>query len=99
MKNIPNPTFSIPLTVGPNAKNATAKDLLLAAVDQSPQGGFDLATQRARNRVAAKLEGLADGAEIELEDSDYATAQEAVKAWRSGIRHKDIEQFYSLFGV
>lgn len=99
MKNIPNPTFSIPFTVGPNGRNATAKDLLLAAVDQSPQGGFDLATQRARNRIADKLEKTADGAEIELEDSDYASAQEAIKAWRSGIRHKDIEQFYALFGI
>lgn len=99
MKNIPNPTFSIPLTVGPNGRNATAKDLLLAAVDQSPPGGFDMATQRARNRVAAALEKAVDGAEIAFEDADYATAQEAVKAWRSGIRHKDIEQFYALLGL
>ncbi len=99
MKNIPNPTFSIPFTVGPNGRNATAKDLLLAAVDQAPNGGFDLATQRARNRVADAVEKVAEGGEIVLEDADYTTAQEAVKAWRSGIRHKDIEQFYALWGV
>lgn len=99
MKTIPNPTFSIPVSAAKDSKNATAKDLLLLAVDQPPPGGFDMATQRARNRVAAALEKTVDGAEIALEDADYSVAQEAVKAWRSGIRHKDIEQFYGLLGV
>ncbi len=96
MKTVPNPTFSIPL---PGGKNATAKDLLLLCIDNQPQGGFDLATQRARNRVAAVLEKTEDGAEIALEDADYATAQDAVKAMRWSGRHADIVKFAELFGA
>ncbi len=96
MKTVPNPTFTIPLAGG---KNATAKDLLLLCIDHQPQGGFDLATQRARNRVAAVLEKTTEGAEIVLEDADHTTAQEAVKAMRWAGRHADIVKFAELFGA
>lgn len=96
MKTVPNPTFTIKLA---GDKSATAKDLLLLCIDFQPQGGFDLATQRARNRVADVLEKTAEGAEIALEDADYAVAQDAIKGMKWGGRHKDIPRFAELFGV
>lgn len=96
MKTVPNPTFTIKL---PNGQDATAKDLLLLCIDFSPQGGFDLPTQRARNRIADVLEKTGAGAEIALEDADYTVAQEAIKGMKWGGRHKDIPRFAELFGV
>lgn len=96
MKTVPNPTFTIKL---PDGKEATAKDLLLLCVDFPPQGGFDQATQRARNRVAAILEKTEAGAELSFEDADYTVAQDAVKLMRWNARHYDFDKFSTLFGV
>lgn len=82
----------------PNGTPASAKDLLLLCIDHQPQGGFDLPTQRARNRIADALEKLEAGVAISLEDADYTVAQDAIKGMRWGARHNDIPRFAELFG-
>lgn len=96
MKNTPNPTFAIKM---PDGKDATAKSLLLLCIDFTPPGGLDLSAQRARNRVADALENGLTSSDIQLEDADYAVAQEAIKGMKWGGRHKDIPRFAELFGV
>ena len=95
MKNIPNKSVNIES----NPKAKTFADLLVQALDFMPPGGFDPATLRARSRVEKALEGVGAGHEIKLEDSDYETAQAAVKSVRWVGRHGDYIALADAFGV
>ena len=96
MKTTPNPAFSIK---GPDGKEMTAAGILLFCLSNPPQGGFDFATMRARNKVADAVEKLAPGAEITLEDAEHATAVEAVRAMKWTALNKDLLKFGELFGL
>lgn len=96
MKEIPNTTFTIRVS---ESKQHTTASMLMLCLNNPPQGGFDLATMRARNRVADVVEKTPDGGEIKLEDSDYATAQDSIRGMRWGAAHKDILKFSELFGL
>lgn len=98
MKNIPNKIFP---ASGPEAKPTTVAELLEQCLTIPPQGGFDFTTMRARNRVSSALDAVKgkDGGEIALEDADYATAQEAIKATRWVKNDKHLLEFAGLFGL
>ena len=96
MKNIPNLQLSI---VSEKNLPYTAKGLLSLCLNNTPPGGFDLATMRARNRVADAIEKVEEGGTINLEDADFAAAQDAVRQMKWSGMHKDIVKFAELFGV
>ena len=97
MKTIPNLKFTIKDPDG--STNATTASLLQLCLNVPPQGGLDFATIRTRLRVADVLEKAKPGSDIKLEDSDYATALEAVRAMKWGGVHKDILRFADEFGL
>ena len=97
MKNIPNVQTDLP----PFAKAAnppTYADLLKTCLDFSPQG-FTVDLMRKRLRVSKAIEGVKAGDEITLEDADYVTAQEAVKAVIWVGCHPAYVKFAEDFGV
>ncbi len=94
MKTTPNVTFAMKI----DGKNATTVSLLGLCLAHPPQGGFDFATMRSRNRVAEACEKVKAGGEIKLEDTDHATAIEAVKSMKWGVSHKELLKFGDLFG-
>lgn len=97
MKTIKNITFPVS-TLGTDIKDTTAV-LLGAALQHTPERGYDLKTLRARWRVLDILDKLKAGEDIVLEDEDYNTAVEAVKTirWSRGLRH--YLDFSSQFGL
>jgi hypothetical protein len=98
MKNIPNLQFTI--KTDPAAKKpATAADLLKITLTQTPQGGFDFATMRARNRLADALDKVKAGGDIRLEDADFVTAKQCVGSYRWAACHPDLLKFAALFGL
>jgi len=94
MKTTPNVTFVMKI----DGKNATTASLLGHCLAHPPQGGFDFATMRARNRVSEVIEKVKAGGEIKLEDTDHAAAVEAVKNMKWGVAHKELLKFGALFG-
>jgi len=97
MKQIPNKLFVI--NAAGKAEPVSVAKLLLQALNTPPQGGFDLATIRARNRVSVVAESVDDGGTISLEDADFQTAKEAVAATKWSIREPFIVEFSELFGL
>lgn len=95
MKNLPN----IETSIAESGRKLTHADLLKACINQTPHGGFDVPTMRARLRVADAVEkALATpGSEIALEDADYAAACVAVREMRWGGMHRDILNFCEAF--
>jgi hypothetical protein len=73
--------------------------LLQVCLNFPPQGGFDLATIRARNKVADAAEKARPGDTIALEDADFATAQAAIKQVRWGKPDRYLIQFAEQFGL
>lgn len=73
--------------------------LLKVALNNPPAQGFDFAVMRARGRIEDALEGLKSGDVIKLEDSDYATAVEAVKNVKWAARSKHLIQFGEQWGL
>lgn len=98
MKNIPNRTFTIKLAENSD-KLATTASLLALTLNSPPQGGFDLATMRARARVQDALATVRDGGEITLEDADHTTARACVESFKWGALHADIVKFAEQFGL
>ena len=98
MKTIPNPSFTLKAQ-SDDKQTATAADLLKLTLTQPPQGGFDFATMRARNHIADVIEKTKRGAEIKLEDADFAVAKKCVEDYRWGGNHPDILKFAELFGL
>jgi hypothetical protein len=98
MKNIPNLQLTLKANPGDSAP-ADAATLLKLVLANPPQGGFDLAAMRARNRVLDVLEKTTAGGTIDLEDADYATARNCVEQYRWGGNHPDILKFAELFGL
>lgn len=96
MKTIANTQTTIPAGEG---RTLTVADLLKAALNQTPQGGFDLATMRARLRVAEAADKAKPGEGIALEPADYHTAKQAVAAMRWGAMHPDILTFSEAFEI
>ncbi len=97
MKEIPNLTFQLK----DGAENHTTVSLLRFCLTQTPAGGFDFATIRARNRVDAVLEKVpkTEGGLIALEDADHVVAVQVVQATRWGSAHKDLIKFGEQFGL
>lgn len=98
MKTIPNAQTSLPpMKVG--GKPPTYVDLLRASLDFAPPGnGFSLDLMRKRSRVEKAIAKVKAGDEIKLEDQDYATAQEAIKAVVWIQRHDAYIAFAEAFG-
>lgn len=72
----------------------TTAGLLRACLYEVPQGGFPLEVQRKRLRVLGAIE-LAEknGKDIQLEDADFNTAKECVRAMAWGVLSKGIVEF------
>lgn len=90
MKEIPNKKFT---------ETDSVVSLLKAALDTTPERGFEYAVMRARSRVDDAIKCVESGGVIKLEDADHATAVEAVKVCRWGKRDKFLIEFAELFGV
>lgn len=73
MKQIPNRRYT---------EVDTTATMLLVCLNFPPQGGFDLATIRARIKVADIAEKVKPEEMIVLEDADFATVQAAIKQVR-----------------
>lgn len=97
MKNVPNAQTSLPpMKVG--GKPPTYVDLLRACLDFAPpNSGFTLDLMRRRSRVEKAIAKVKSGDEIKLEDQDYATAQEAIKAVVWVQRHEAYIAFADAF--
>ncbi len=98
MKNLINMQFTIKANDGDKTGHTTAT-LLKHALMQTPQGGFDFATMRARNKVADLLDKTKAGDTIKLEDADFATSRKCVEDCRWGAVHPDLLKFGELFGL
>ena len=97
MKSIPNKAFTTP-----DGSVVTVAQLLETSLSSPPPEGFDFATMRARLRVSAVLDAPRSGpvgGDIELEDADYQTAQEAIKKTRWVRYSKHLVEFGELFGL
>ncbi len=90
MKEIPNKQFT---------ETVTTVSLLTVCLNDPGKDGFDLPLLRSRDRVAKALDGLKAGDVIKLEDADYATAQNAIKAVRWATRDKHLITFAEQFGL
>lgn len=99
MKTIPNELL---LTIPPSPQNVSGsaiyvKDLLLSALDQPPQGGFNRQNIRARGRVEDALNAVGEGKDITLEDQDYQTAKDCIDACGWASRGPHIRRLFDLF--
>ncbi len=103
MKEIPNVLFTAAVAATASTKEVPAEttvSFLRLSLDILPPGGaFTPALMRARNRVEDATNGVEVGGTIKLEDTDYATAQEAVKGVSWGRRDRNILKFVELFGL
>jgi len=76
----------------PVVRNLGFVDLILIALNVTPQGGWDTSIMRKHLRVEAKLEGIELGAEFELEDADFELVRELCKPgkikWK--MKSKDV---------
>lgn len=95
MIKITNTTVDIPKS--PDCPTSRLSDLALYAVNQAPQGGFDLATIRARLRLMDAL-NQAEG-EIALEDADAATLRLAVATCRWPWSHPAVVELANHVGA
>ena len=81
-----------------NAKQSAYSELLLACVNNTPQGGFTVEEMRARNRIVDAVETSKNG-EISLEDADYAKALECVETMRWAVLDDQLVQFNDDFAA
>jgi len=74
----------------------TYPSLMVQALDTPPQGGFDRATSRDRNKTAIKIEeAVKDKKEsVELEDAEMSVLYQAVMDWRIAFRHPGFDKFW-----
>lgn len=98
MKSIPQKQFTIKASPADAAGHTTAT-LIRYCLDFPPQGGFTPSALKERSRIDAKIDGVAVGALIELEDADFATARKCVEEARWSARHADINAFLDLWGL
>lgn len=98
MKKIPNLQTGLPPTK-PGGTPATHADLLRACLDSNGQSGFTVELMRKRLRVTEAIAKVKAGGMIELEDADFETAKEAVKAMTWVINDPQIVKFAEAFGV
>lgn len=99
MKTIPNELL---LTIPPSPKNPEGtiiyvKDLILNALDQPPQGGFNRQNIKARTRVEDTLSRAEPKGDILFEDQDYDTAKECIDACGWLSRGPHIRRLFELF--
>lgn len=97
MKNILNKITSIPAAAG--KQNPTFANLIVAALDVPPQGGFTPSVMRSRARVDAVLSVAKAGDMVELEDADFETAKQAVASCPWQIRSPDLLELFTLLGL
>lgn len=88
MKTIPNLRFT---------EIDTTATMLLACLNFPPQGGFDLATIRARTKIADIAEKVRPDETIVLEDADFVTAQIAIKQVRWSKLDRYVIRFAEQF--
>jgi hypothetical protein len=74
----------------------TYRDLIEAALDFAPQGGFSFKDIRERARIQDALNAAENGI-MELEDSDYDALERIVKGTKWVSRHKDLLVFLQKF--
>ena len=96
MKNLIQMQFTL---AGEKNVPHTTATLLRYCLDFPPQGGFTPSILKERARIDAKLDGVAVGATIDLEDADFATARKCAEDARWSVRHPDISKFLDLFGL
>lgn len=90
MKEIPNIQFT---------DTQTTATTLLTCLNNPGKDGLDFAAMRARNKVADAIEKVEAGGVIKLEDSEYATAQNAIKEVRWVSREDFLLKFAEQFGL
>jgi len=73
------------------------KDLIEAALDIIPQGGFTPKDIRDRNRIQEALDKVGVDGVVKLEDADYDNLDKIIKDSRWLIRNKDITKFLRNF--
>jgi hypothetical protein len=95
MKTIPNETTDLPKS--PTEPTSTTGDIIMFALNQSPQGGYDLATLRARSRVAAVIDKSTET--LSFEDADLETVKAAVRACRWPWRHASVLKLADDLGI
>lgn len=81
---------------GDAAKKADYKDLIEAALDIVPQGGFTANDIRERNRIQDALDSSKNGI-IELEDADYDALERIMKNSRWPVRSKELYRLLQNF--
>ena len=96
MKSIPQVQFTIK---GDSSIPHTTATLVRYCLDFPPQGGFTPSILKERARIDARLDGVAVGGTIELEDADFATARKCAEDARWSVRHPDISKFLDLFNL
>ncbi len=100
MKTIPNELLiEVPAQQERGIKGGPVyvKDTVLTALDQTPQGGFNRATIKARGRVEDALKDVKPLGEIHFEDQDYQTAKECIDACGWLSRGPHIRRLFDLF--
>ena len=95
MKTIPNTI--VPIRKSETEPESRFSDLAKFALNQTPQGGFDLATIRARLKVVDKCDSAQET--IELEDAEFETLRVAVQAARWPWGHASLVQFAATLGL
>lgn len=94
MKTVKNEKFVVGKDREGKDSAETMAGLLRACLYQMPQGGFPLEVQRKRLRVLGAID-LAEksGKDIQLEDADFDTAKECVRAMAWGVLSEGIVKF------
>lgn len=98
MKKLPNKVTPLPKSAADRSP-ASFSDLIRAALDAPPPGGFTPSIMRARARVDEAMSKVEPGGLIELEDADFETAKNAVGSCPWQIRHADLLELFSLLGL
>jgi hypothetical protein len=80
-----------------NGKSVYVKDLIVAALDQMPQGGFTRGVIKSRSRVDDALKGINGEEDILFEDQDYQTAKACIDACGWASRGPHIMRLLDLF--
>lgn len=96
MTKIPNAQTAL---LNAKGKPSTYADLLQQCLDYNGNQGFTVDLMRKRLRVAKAIEKVKAGGTIELEDADYAAAQEAVKGVVWNRSDAAYVAFAEAFGV